>query len=111
MTREDTDRLFELLSIYRPNDPHAQDKTLRSAWALVLEPYAPEDVRVAVAEYFRESKYWPDVTDIASRCPQPKEAPEPERWQWPGWQANGYRNEADYREKMNKILDEARRCT
>lgn len=108
MTKEDTARLFDLLSIYRPNDPHAQDKTLRSAWALVLEPYAPEDVRVAVAEYFRESKYWPDVTDIASRCPQPTAPPEPERWQWPGWQANGYRDEADYRKQMNEILDRMR---
>ena len=111
MTREDTDRLFELLSIYRPNDPHAQDKTLRSAWALVLEPYFVEDVRVAVAEYFRESKFWPDVTDIAVRCPKQETERQPERWEWPGWQANGYRDEADYREQMNEILEKARRCT
>ena len=56
MTREDTDNLFKLLAIFRPNDPRAEDTTLKSAWALVLEPYAVEDVRAAVA-------------DISSRCP------------------------------------------
>ena len=69
MTREDTDNLFKLLAIFRPNDPRAEDTTLKSAWALVLEPYAVEDVRAAVAAYFREKKFWPDVTDISSRCP------------------------------------------
>jgi len=69
VTREDTDNLFKLLAIFRPNDPRAEDTTLKSAWALVLEPYAVEDVRAAVAAYFREKKFWPDVTDISSRCP------------------------------------------
>lgn len=72
MTREDTDNLFKLLAIFRPNDPRSEDTTLKSAWALVLEPYAVEDVRAAVAAYFREKKFWPDVTDISSRCPQPE---------------------------------------
>ena len=69
VTREDTDNLFKLLAIFRPNDPRSEDTTLKSAWALVLEPYAVEDVRAAVAAYFREKKFWPDVTDISSRCP------------------------------------------
>ena len=69
LTREDTDNLFKLLAIYRPNDPRAEDITLRSAWALVLEPYDPADVKAAVVAYFREKKFWPDVTDIATRCP------------------------------------------
>lgn len=69
MTREDVGRLFELLAIYRPGDRHLQDSTLRSAWALVLAPYSPESVREAVGAYFRESKFWPDVTDLAQRCP------------------------------------------
>ena len=81
MTREDTDRLFELLRIFRPNDPKADDKKLRAAWALVLAPYRVEDVRVAVAQWFRESGYWPDVSDIARRCPAPEQDREtpPER--------------------------------
>lgn len=70
MTGQDVDRLFELLAIFRPKDKHLEDKQLRSAWLFVLKPYAPDDVREAVAEYFRESSYWPDVTDIAKRCPK-----------------------------------------
>lgn len=70
MTGQDIDKLFELLAIFRPGDKHLGDKQLRSAWLFVLKPYAPEDVREAVAQYFRESSYWPDVTDIAKRCPK-----------------------------------------
>lgn len=111
MTREDTDKLFDLFAFYRPKDPRLRDRAQRDGWAKALEPYALDDVREAAVDYFRTQKYWPDPTDITARCPQPTKAPEPERWQWPGWQANGYRDEADYREQMNKILEEARRCT
>ena len=77
MTREDTDRLFELLRLFRPGDPKVDNKRLRSAWALVLEPYEVDDVRSAVADYFRGNSFFPDVTDIATRCqrqPEPKRA-------------------------------------
>lgn len=70
MTGQDVDRLFDLLAIFRPKDKHLEDQALRNAWMLVLKPYEPKDVREAVAEYFRESSYWPDVTDIAKRCPK-----------------------------------------
>ena len=72
MTREDTDRLFELIAVFRPADPKLKNRTLRAAWALVLEPYEVNDVRAAVADYFRTNKYFPDVTDISSRCRQPE---------------------------------------
>ncbi len=80
MTREDTDRLFELLAIYRPGDKHLENRPLRLVWAMTLAPYTPEDVREAVASYFRECKYWPDVTDISTRCPP---LPEPVRMPQP----------------------------
>lgn len=70
MTGQDIDKLFELLAIFRPKDKHLEDQALRNAWLLVLKPYDPKDVREAVAQYFRESSYWPDVTDIAKRCPK-----------------------------------------
>lgn len=73
MDKQDIADLWALLAVFRPNDPHLRDKTLRAAWALVLEPYSRDDVRKAVAEYFREKKFWPDVTEIAGRCPQPRE--------------------------------------
>lgn len=69
MTGQDIDRLFELLAIFRPEDKHLEDQNLKNAWLFVLKPYCPEDVRGAVAEYFRKNKYWPDVTDIARLCP------------------------------------------
>lgn len=70
MTGQDIDRLFELLAIFRPGDKHLADRNLKNAWLLVLKPYKTEDVRNAVAEYFRKNKYWPDVTDIAKLCPE-----------------------------------------
>lgn len=81
MTTEEMDGLWELIGIFRKNDPHLKDKKLKNAWLLVLEPYERDDVRNAVAAYFRECGYWPDVTDIAKRCPPlpapayPPEAP------------------------------------
>lgn len=73
MTKQDMDGLWKLLGIYRPKDPRLEDKTLKAAWLLVLEPYDPADVKSAVAAYFRGSKYWPDPSDITTRCPPPPE--------------------------------------
>ncbi len=73
MTKEDTDRLFDLLALYRPGDRHLEDRQHRSLWQFTLEPYAPEDVKQAVGAYFRESKFWPDPTDITIRCPKPEQ--------------------------------------
>ena len=75
MTRDDIEKLWALLALYRPNDRHLQDEKLKSLWLLTLEPYAPADVKAAVAGYFREKKFWPDVTDIAVGCPPPPEPP------------------------------------
>lgn len=72
LTREDTDKLFELFAFYRPKDPRLRDNALRAVWALTLAPYSVDDVREAVVSYFRTQKYWPDPTDISSRCPQPE---------------------------------------
>lgn len=70
MTMDDVNDLFCLLEIYRPGDKHIGDRKLRSAWLLVLEPFSRDEVRTAVADYFRECKFWPDVSDIAMRCPR-----------------------------------------
>ena len=70
MTLDETNKLFDLLALYRPGDKHLANKQLRALWQLTLAPYSPADVREAVADFFRESKFWPDVTDIAVRCPK-----------------------------------------
>lgn len=75
MTRKDIDNLFELLAIFRPNDPHANDSKLRAAWFLVLEPYEKAAVREAVGAWFRKSGFWPDPSDIAKLCPPLPEKP------------------------------------
>ena len=69
MTGQDIDRLVELLAIFRPGGKRLKDQSLKNGWLFVLKPYRPEDVREAMAEYLRRSKYWPDVTDIAKLCP------------------------------------------
>lgn len=69
ISREDIDNLFGLLAIFRPNDPHLKQQNLRSAWFLVLAPYEKDDVRQAVGDWFRQSKYWPEPSEIASLCP------------------------------------------
>lgn len=84
MTKDDTRQLWKLLEIFRPGDKHLKNPQLLSAWALVLEPYRPEDVRKAVAQYFRTSHFWPDVTEIARLCPQPEE-PGPSQEQIGRW--------------------------
>ena len=45
LTREDTDKLFELFAFYRPKDPRLRDNALRAVWALTLAPYSVDDVR------------------------------------------------------------------
>lgn len=69
LTRKDIDDLFDLLAIFRKNDPHLNQESLRYAWLLVLYPYERHDVREAVGAWFRKSKYWPDPAEIAALCP------------------------------------------
>ncbi|MEG2000531.1 MAG: hypothetical protein RR053_03945 [Evtepia sp.] len=73
MTRNEIDKIFDLLGVYRTNDQHLQDKRLRSAWFLTLKPFEAKDVQEAVGAYFRKKQFWPDVTEIALLCPQPKD--------------------------------------
>lgn len=70
MTQEDMTKLWTLLASCRRGDPAIQDKNLRAAWSLVLEPYDYRDVREAVLAHFRQSKFFPDVGEITTRLPQ-----------------------------------------
>lgn len=102
MTKEDIDNLFELLAIYRPKDRHLSDKTLKSAWLLVLEPFKPADVKQAVAAYFRGNKYWPDVSDISTRCPKAVEEAPPVRERNTGFSAQQV---ANINAQMDELLE------
>lgn len=122
MTRADIDSLFELLRLYRQGDRRADSEKLRKAWLLVLEPYAPADVKQALLTYLRRSKFWPDPSEIAILCPPlPEESPPspasaaPRRanaplWDW--WQQHrdslhraGLPTAAEHRAKGGSIRD------
>ena len=77
LTKDDTRDLWKLLELFRPGDSRLKNQSLIAAWALVLEPYSRDEVREAVAAHFRESPYWPDVTDITKRCTAPVTPPPP----------------------------------
>ena len=77
MTAKDVDGLFQLLEIYFPNSSKAKNKTLKSAWLLVLEPFPPEEVKRALAEQLRESRFFPDPQAVAVRCKLPPHAKQP----------------------------------
>lgn len=77
MTREDIERLFDLLKIYFPNSKKTGDKKLQSAWLRLLEPYSPETVQKAITDTLRGNVNFPDPQKIAVLCetvePAPKE--------------------------------------
>lgn len=77
MTRDDIRDLWRFLALFRPGDRRVENQELKAVWALVLEPYDRDEVRAAVVAHFRESKYWPDVTDITRRCTAPATPPPP----------------------------------
>lgn len=68
MTKSDIDNLFALLEIYFPNSQKTRNRQIKSAWALVLEPYDPKSVKSALVEHLRESKFFPDPQAIAVKC-------------------------------------------
>lgn len=77
MTRADIDKVWALLAACRRGDPAIQDKNLKAAWFLVLEPYDYQDVRDAVIAHFRECKFFPDVGEITTRLPRCPAQPTP----------------------------------
>lgn len=98
-----------MIGKYRRNDPRLKDKGLFKVWSLTLEPYRPEDVMRAVVEHFRESKHFPDPTDIAQRCPMLRQIREDgrERTQtvWPN---NGYDSPEAYVEQLRDMAEMGR---
>ena len=69
MTKQEMNDAWKLLGKYRKNDPRLLDKDLLKAWYMALKLYEKSEVEEAIASHFRESGFWPDVNEIASRCP------------------------------------------
>lgn len=64
MNREEVSKLFRFFVAIRPKwkpEPNAAD-----AWAIVLEPFAYEEVRRAAASCLRKHSYIPDPDEIAT---------------------------------------------
>ena len=66
MDKNDMDRLWTLLSTVWSRAPEKEDRQLKQAWQLALEPYAYGEVRKAAAEYIRKNKFFPDIYDITA---------------------------------------------
>lgn len=97
MDSRDVDKIWALLGKCRLGDIHLQDKSLKVAWALVLEPYAYEDVKQAVVAHFRTSKFWPDIGEVTQYLP---DVPTP----------NELRKQARQAERLRKALRATQRA-
>lgn len=75
MTRNDIDRLFQLLAIYYPTSPKVRSEITKQSWFLVLEPFDPEDVKKALVLHMQTSKHFPFVQEISTRCKLPATEP------------------------------------
>lgn len=77
VTKKDLESMFDLLALYFPKHERPTGKNV-SAWTLVLEPYTPEEVKRAVTEHLRTSKFYPAPQEIAMLCnrgrPEPNAA-------------------------------------
>lgn len=107
MNRKDMDNLFELLEIYFPNSKKTRNKTLKSAWFLLLEPFDPETVKQALVDQLRENKFFPDPQSIASRCPPVlnKVGGYNNWWRQPSWQ-----RQRKLLDKYAELAEKWRKC-
>ena len=97
MTTQEMNEIWRLIGFYRQGDKRFQDKELLKAWYAVLRVYDVEEVKDAVVEHFRNSSFFPDVTEITARLPQRTEggprvcqiptdpAAQMEREKWQRW--------------------------
>ena len=83
MTTQEMNEIWRLIGIYRQGDKRLQDKELLKAWYAVLQVYDVEEVKNAVVEHFRDSSFFPDVTEITARLPHRRTSGQQERWTAP----------------------------
>ncbi len=98
LTQQDVNDLFDILALYRKNDPRLRDQNIKTIWMLSLKPYKKSDIQEAIGAWFRRSKYWPEPSEIAALCPA---LPEPSR-ERSGRDAAAAR---DYRRYMGPLLE------
>lgn len=71
MEKTELTKLFSLLRQFFPNKQISDDMTL--AWRYALEPYRYDDVKNAVLAHVRQSRYFPDISELVKLLPQAEE--------------------------------------
>lgn len=85
MNRQDVQKLFNLIEVVHPNLKKSRDPATLEAWSLILSPWTYEEVKQAVIERARESRYSPEPSELTPFLPPltPKEEPEPQSHEIP----------------------------
>ena len=69
MTRQDSNKIIDLMSILCPRNKKCIDKKFATAWLLALAPYEYEAVKKAVVHYSRQKNFFPDVAELIALIP------------------------------------------
>lgn len=64
MTREETDKLFDLLEQFYPNAKQVKSEKTKIAWSMALKDFTYNDVKNSAIDYAIEGQYFPNLTDI-----------------------------------------------
>lgn len=67
MTTQEMNEVWHLIGAYRQGDQRFGDKGLLKAWYAALRVYDVDAVKNAVVEHFRNSSFFPDVSEIVAR--------------------------------------------
>ena len=79
MTKNDVEKLFNLLDILHPAGKKPRDPATIAAWQMVLEPFDYDQVKQAAVTHARQNRYSPEPAEIVANIPVPEPTPEAER--------------------------------
>lgn len=94
MTRQDSNKILDLMAILCPRNKKYIDKKFAAAWILALAPYDYEAVKKAVVHYSRQKNFFPDVAELIALMPSSQPAIE---------------NMRDDFERMQRLLNKLRK--
>lgn len=94
MTRQDSNKILDLIAILCPRNKKYIDKKFAAAWMLALAPYEYEAVKKAVVHYSRHKNFFPDVSELIALIPSSQPAVE---------------NIRDDFERMQRLLNKLRK--
>lgn len=71
MTKDEMKQIWAVLAMYRPRDRKLKDPQLKALWLETFQPFSYEEVRAAIVAHFRETRYFPHIPEITTRCTLP----------------------------------------